>query len=356
MCGIIGYVGDKEAAPILLESLKKMEYRGYDSAGIGTLHGSSIYVKKDAGRVDDIHRRLNILDLPGCTGIGHTRWATHGLPNETNAHPHADCEQRIVLVHNGIIENHTELREQLLEGGHEFVSQTDTEVLAHLFEEHYDGDLPEAVRKGLKRVEGSYAIAVIHADHPGTLVAARHENPLVVGVSATGEVVLASDVTPLLEFTKDFTFLEDGDVVVGVVSAPAIAHRWWAARGLGAFRNGDPIRVSAVAELADAQLSYNSQTTCEEAGLGPQALALARACRRIRGYGDFWSHCLVAEGAVDVAVEPTAAVWDLAPLKIIVEEAGGCFTDLSGAGHIDGGNALTSNGLVHDQALEILST
>jgi histidinol-phosphatase len=148
---------------------------------------------------------------------------------------------------------------------------------------------------------------------------------------------------------------QEGDIVVGVVSAPAIAHRWWAARGLGAFRNGDPIRVSAVAELCDAQLSYNALTTCEEAGFGPQALALARACRRTRGYGDFWSHCLVAEGAVDVSVEPIAAVWDLAPLKVIVEEAGGRFTDIAGVERIDGGNALVSNGLLHDQALEILN-
>ncbi len=147
---------------------------------------------------------------------------------------------------------------------------------------------------------------------------------------------------------------QDGDIVVGVVSAPAIAHRWWAARGLGAFRNGDPIRVSAVAELSDAQLSYNAQTACEEAGIGSEALALARACWRTRGYGDFWSHCLVAEGAVDVSLEPIAAVWDLAPLKVIVQEAGGRFTDIAGVERIDGGNALVSNGLLHDQALEIL--
>jgi len=149
---------------------------------------------------------------------------------------------------------------------------------------------------------------------------------------------------------------QDGDIVVGVVSAPAIGHRWWAARGQGAFRNGDPTRVSSVAALSDAQLSYNAQTTCEEAGLGPQALALARACWCTRGYGDFWSHCLVAEGAVDVAVEPIAAVWDLAPLKVIVEEAGGRFTDITGADRIDGGNALASNGLLHEEALGILNS
>jgi histidinol-phosphatase len=146
-----------------------------------------------------------------------------------------------------------------------------------------------------------------------------------------------------------------GEVRVGVVSAPAIGHRWWAARGLGAWRNGDPIRVSAVASLGDAQLSYNAWATAEGAGLGPQMIDLERRCWRTRGYGDFWSHMLVAEGAADLAVEPIAAVWDLAPLKIVVEEAGGRFTDLSGAPRLDGGNALSSNGLLHEAALAILA-
>lgn len=146
-----------------------------------------------------------------------------------------------------------------------------------------------------------------------------------------------------------------GEVRVGVVSAPAIGHRWWAAQGLGAWRNGDPIRVSAVASLGDAQLSYNAWATAEGAGLGPQMIDLERRCWRTRGYGDFWSHMLVAEGAADLAVEPIAAVWDLAPLKIVVEEAGGRFTDLSGAPRLDGGNALSSNGLLHEAALAILA-
>lgn len=147
----------------------------------------------------------------------------------------------------------------------------------------------------------------------------------------------------------------EGSVAVGVVSAPAIGHRWWAARGLGAFRNGDPIRVSAVSDLADAQLSYNSAATAEEFGIGPQMAALERRCWRTRGFGDFWSFMLVAEGAVDVAVEPVAALWDLAPLQVIVEEAGGRFTDRNGLPTPDGGNAVASNGRLHDQVLGLLA-
>ena len=146
-----------------------------------------------------------------------------------------------------------------------------------------------------------------------------------------------------------------GEVVVGVVSAPLLGRRWWAARGGGAWGDGRPLRVSGVARLADAQLSYNAQVTFEECGYGPQGLALSRRCRRTRGFGDFWSHLLVAEGAVDLAVDPIAAVWDLAPLQVIVEEAGGRFTDFSGEARVDGGNGVSSNGLVHDDALAVLN-
>jgi histidinol-phosphatase len=146
-----------------------------------------------------------------------------------------------------------------------------------------------------------------------------------------------------------------GEIVVGVVSAPLLGRRWWAVRGGGAFGNGAALRVSAVARLADAQLSYNAQVTFEECGYGPQGLALSRRCWRTRGFGDFWSHLLVAEGAVDLAVDPVAKVWDLAPLQVIVAEAGGRFTDFSGAARPDGGNAVSSNGLVHDEALAILN-
>jgi glucosamine--fructose-6-phosphate aminotransferase (isomerizing) len=211
VCGIVGYAGNQQALELLIEGIKRLEYRGYDSAGVVIL-GDELSIQKAKGQISVLEERLE--PASGTTGLAHTRWATHGRPSDDNAHPFFDCSGNLAIVHNGIIENFQVIKDDLLSKGHEFTSDTDTETLAHLFEELYDGDLTDAVREGLKRVEGSYAIAVVHIDHPGTLVAAIHENPLVVGVSATGEVVLASDVTPLLEFTKDFTFLEDGDLVV----------------------------------------------------------------------------------------------------------------------------------------------
>jgi glucosamine--fructose-6-phosphate aminotransferase (isomerizing) len=211
VCGIVGYNGRKQALPILVEGLKRLEYRGYDSAGVVVV-GDQLLVQKAAGQISVLEDRLE--EAPGTVGIGHTRWATHGRPSDENAHPFVDCEGSLAIIHNGIVENYQALREELVGKGHEFASETDTETLAHLFEELYDGDLVEAVRKGLKRVEGNYAIGVVHRDHPDIIVAARRENPLVVGVSPAGETLLASDVTPLLVFTNEFTFIEDGDVVV----------------------------------------------------------------------------------------------------------------------------------------------
>ncbi len=211
MCGIVGYIGHQNALPILIEGLKHLEYRGYDSAGVAVL-GKDLQIQKAKGPIAALEARLE--DMDGTTGLGHTRWATHGRPSDLNAHPFTDCSGDMAIIHNGIIENFQALKEDLLAKGHTFVSETDTETLVHLFEEHYEGDLVGALRKGLKKVVGSYAVALIHKDHPGVLVAARHENPLVVGVSADGEAVMASDVTPLLDFTHEFTFLEDGDLVV----------------------------------------------------------------------------------------------------------------------------------------------
>ncbi len=211
MCGIVGYIGRQNALPILIEGLKHLEYRGYDSAGVAIL-GKDLQIQKSQGHIAALEAKL--VQMDGTTGIAHTRWATHGRPSDLNAHPFTDCSGGMAIIHNGIIENYQALKEDLLAKGHTFVSETDTETLVHLFEEHYEGDLAEAVRTGLQRVVGSYAVAVIHRDHPGVLVAARYENPLVVGVSADGEGVMASDVTPLLDFTHEFTFLEDGDLVV----------------------------------------------------------------------------------------------------------------------------------------------
>jgi len=211
LCGIVGYNGHREALPILVEGLKRLEYRGYDSAGVVVI-GDGLVVQKAEGQISVLEQHLE--KAPGTTGLGHTRWATHGRPSDLNAHPFVDCTGDLAIVHNGIIENFQALKDELLAKDHTFVSETDTETLAHLFEDVYEGDLVEAVRTGLQRVEGSYAVAVVHKDHPGVLVAARNENPLVVGVSPAGETLLASDVTPLLAFTNEFQFLEDGDMVV----------------------------------------------------------------------------------------------------------------------------------------------
>ncbi len=211
MCGIVGYNGHRDALPILIEGLKRLEYRGYDSAGVVVI-GDDLHVQKAAGEISVLEGRL--VEADGTVGLGHTRWATHGKPTDLNAHPFVDCTGDLAIIHNGIVENYQSLKEELLEKGHKFVSETDTETLVHLFEDLYEGDLVAAVRTGLKRVEGNYAVGVVHKDHPDILVAARKENPLVVGISPAGETLLASDVTPLLEFTNEFIFVEDGDVVV----------------------------------------------------------------------------------------------------------------------------------------------
>jgi len=211
MCGIVGYTGNRQALGLLIEGLKKLEYRGYDSAGVVVIGGKGLNLQKAKGMISELERRMQPAE--GTTGLAHTRWATHGRPSDENAHPFLDCTGRMAMVHNGIIENFQELRDRLVAKGHRFTSDTDTETVVHLIESHYKGDLAAAVRKACRELRGTYAIAVLHADQPGTLVAARFENPLVVGVSAEGEALLASDVTPLLPYTNDFTFLEDGDVV-----------------------------------------------------------------------------------------------------------------------------------------------
>src|SRR5690606_35063929 len=182
MCGIVGYVGPREASPILMEGLKRMEYRGYDSAGIAVVNGGGLKVHKAAGKLGVLARELGSSAPHGTLGIGHTRWATHGAPTTEHAHPHTDQSGRIALSHNGIIENATDLRKALIARGHEFSSETDTEVLAHLIGEFYDGNLEEAVAAALRDVDGAYGIAVISADEPGTLVAARNGSPIILGI------------------------------------------------------------------------------------------------------------------------------------------------------------------------------
>lgn len=211
MCGIVGYVGRKEAAPIIVEGLKKLEYRGYDSFGVATL-GTGIELAKHRGRISE--NASSSLKLKGKIGIGHTRWATHGAPNDLNAHPHTDCSGTIAIVHNGIIENYAELKRELISRGHAFRSETDTEVIVHLIEEHYTGttSLLTAVQEILPRLGGSYALLVISAKEE-CMIAARNASPLVIGIG-DGEIFAASDMTPVLEYTERAVFLEEGDVAL----------------------------------------------------------------------------------------------------------------------------------------------
>jgi glucosamine--fructose-6-phosphate aminotransferase (isomerizing) len=212
MCGIVGYVGPRDAAPILLNGLRRLEYRGYDSAGIAVLtEDGDVFVEKHAGKLSNLAEHLNGGAPAGRPGIAHTRWATHGRPNDINAHPHMDCTGKLALIHNGIIENYRELEERLRANGHTFTSETDTEVLVHLIEEKYSGDLVEAVRLALNEVRGAYAIGVMHHDHPDRIVGARMNVPLIVGLGR-GEGFLASDVPAILEHTKNVVILNEGDI------------------------------------------------------------------------------------------------------------------------------------------------
>lgn len=211
MCGIVGFTGKQNAAPILLEGLKKLEYRGYDSAGIAIDRDGVISVSKVSGRIANLCEKTEDgANMPGCSGIGHTRWATHGAPTDVNAHPHLSGDGRFSVVHNGIIENYVELREELTEKGYVFHSQTDTEVIVHLLEMYYGGDFKEAVMKATARLEGSYALGVLCADCPGRLMAVRESSPLILGIGV-GENFFASDVTALVAYTRNAVYLDDGE-------------------------------------------------------------------------------------------------------------------------------------------------
>jgi glucosamine--fructose-6-phosphate aminotransferase (isomerizing) len=216
MCGIFGCILQTDkASSIIHEGLTKLEYRGYDSVGISTLQGNQLFMKKDSGKIDEVHALHNLDNLPGRLGIGHTRWATHGAPYQENAHPHTDCENRIAVVHNGIIENFAELKAELQELGHKFKSKTDTEVIPHLIEEKLKKGLSlvEAVRETIKQLDGSYAIAVISAKEPDKVVCARKESPLVLGVNEDS-LYVASDIPAFLQWTNKSVIIEDGEIVI----------------------------------------------------------------------------------------------------------------------------------------------
>ncbi|MBI1850939.1 MAG: glutamine--fructose-6-phosphate transaminase (isomerizing) [Planctomycetes bacterium] len=211
MCGIIGCVAEHDVSRILIEGLRRLEYRGYDSAGIAVLHEGHIRVQRAVGKLGRLEEALDHEEMSGHQGLGHTRWATHGKPSEENAHPHRDCTGDLVLIHNGIIENFVSLKRELVAKGHKFVSETDTEVLAHLIESCVKDDLAASVRTALLRVEGAYAVVVMHRRFPGTIVGSRRDNPLVVGLGDR-ENFIASDVPALLDHTRDVVFVHDGEV------------------------------------------------------------------------------------------------------------------------------------------------
>ena len=215
MCGIVGYVGKKNAVPLLIEGLKRLEYRGYDSAGIAAIADGKISIRKTVGRLANLENRLAKEPLAGCVAVGHTRLATHGEPSEINAHPHADCTGKIAVVHNGIIENYHELRDALEKKGHRFLSQTDTEVIPHLIEQELkDGakSLRDAIRAALNQARGAYALGIVSADAPDVFYAARHGSPLIVGIGEDGDRFIASDVPAVLNRVREVIYLNDGEI------------------------------------------------------------------------------------------------------------------------------------------------
>ncbi len=231
MCGIMGYTGKGNAAPVIIDGLSKLEYRGYDSAGIAVCQEGKLKITKKKGRLADMVTALG--ELPESSlGIGHTRWATHGIPSDNNAHPHCDCQGRIALVHNGIIENYANLRKDLILEGHDFISETDTEVVAHLVEKYYNGSLEQAVRKAVSCLQGSFALAVISRDDPHTIIAAKKDSPLIVGLGE-GENYIASDIPAILGRTTRVYILEDNEFVVVTPEQVAVTDF-----------SGDPVKKS----------------------------------------------------------------------------------------------------------------
>jgi glucosamine--fructose-6-phosphate aminotransferase (isomerizing) len=214
MCGIVGYIGPRNVTSVLLEGLRRLEYRGYDSAGVALVDGDKLVGTKRVGKLANLEEALKKHPLSGTAGIGHTRWATHGRPSDSNAHPHLDCKGRIAVIHNGIIENHGTLRADLIEKGHRFSSETDTEVVAHLLEDLYAGDIVDAVRKTLGVVRGAYALGVLSADNPDQIVFARNgASPLIVGLGKD-EMFVASDIPAILEYTRKELIIQEGEIVV----------------------------------------------------------------------------------------------------------------------------------------------
>lgn len=212
ICGIIGYNGQRNASDILLKSIKKLEYRGYDSVGMACIDNNILNIKKEIGKIDEVDSKVNFLELKGNMGIAHSRWSTHGKTTKENAHPHNDCTNKISIVHNGIIENYNELKEELIKKGHSFLSNTDTEVISHLIEDNYNGNLKEAVAATIKILDGSYALAVVHSDHK-EIIAARNESPLLIGIG-DNENFISSDAPAILNYTRRIVYLDNKELAV----------------------------------------------------------------------------------------------------------------------------------------------
>ena len=213
MCGIVGYIGKQKALPILINGLKRLEYRGYDSAGIAMLENGDLQIVKQPGKICELEESVAAANFTGNVGIGHTRWATHGVPDRKNAHPHTDCRKRLAIIHNGIIENYSTLKNELILKGHTFVSETDTEILVHLIEEFYDNNLEQAVRYALAEIQGTYGILVVSKDEPEMIVAARNGSPLLIGVGEE-EYFAASDASAIIRHTRDVAYLDDGEMAI----------------------------------------------------------------------------------------------------------------------------------------------
>jgi len=318
MCGIIGYTGPRPAGPVLLDALRRLEYRGYDSAGIAVVDEAdhAVSVIKHKHKVAELVRQVEAEGMPsGTTGIGHTRWATHGRPSNENAHPHTDCTGRIHLIHNGIIENFSELRTELSARGHEFLSDTDTEVVPHLIEDSYRGDLAAAVRVALNRIRGVYALVVISADEPGKIVGARLNAPLVVGLG-DGEVFVSSDITALIQYTKRVALLGEGEIVSvtpsridvqtlgGVAVEPRVITVDWEADQ--AQKNGYPHfllkeiheQPEALRNVLRGRIADTGAVNLREIGIADDVLARVREVV-IVACGSAWHSAMVARYAIE---------------------------------------------------------
>jgi glucosamine--fructose-6-phosphate aminotransferase (isomerizing) len=324
MCGIVGYIGKQKASAIILEALKRLEYRGYDSAGVTTQNGDHFELAKKAGRVDGLIKATGAQKLPGTTGIGHTRWATHGGVTDANAHPHISSDRKIALIHNGVIENYTVIKKFLLTKGYTFLSETDTEVLCNLIAYHYQKEpvpaegsrFVEAVRKSLRHVEGTYGIAVLCTDCPAEIVAARKGSPLILGVG-DGEYMLASDVSAIISRTQNVVYLKDGEVVhitaknfsISTLDSedvsPVIDRVTWniadaELNGYTHFMEKEIFEQPTALENSMRGRFSEDGSTAQFGGLNISAVDLRQVNRfHLLGCGTAWHSCLVAEHLIE---------------------------------------------------------